>query len=82
MKELGCYTDGQRQEIDTCDTWACLACAGQWRKLTEISIRRRMHAVRQSEADLSRPAADSALSKLERQGFEKTDAIKHLEAET
>eukprot|EP00983_Pelagomonas_calceolata_P004682 153203-Pelagomonas_calceolata.AAC.1 len=28
MKELGCYTDGQRQEIDTADTWACPACAG------------------------------------------------------
>eukprot|EP00983_Pelagomonas_calceolata_P041071 1137886-Pelagomonas_calceolata.AAC.3 len=27
-KELGCYTDGQRQEIDEADTWACPACAG------------------------------------------------------
>eukprot|EP00983_Pelagomonas_calceolata_P059619 1146008-Pelagomonas_calceolata.AAC.2 len=28
MNELGCYTDGQRQEIDTADTWDCPACAG------------------------------------------------------
>eukprot|EP00983_Pelagomonas_calceolata_P022962 722497-Pelagomonas_calceolata.AAC.1 len=28
MKELGCYTDGQRQDIDAADTWACPACAG------------------------------------------------------
>eukprot|EP00983_Pelagomonas_calceolata_P029068 910327-Pelagomonas_calceolata.AAC.1 len=28
MKELGCYTDGQRQEIDTASTWACPASAG------------------------------------------------------
>eukprot|EP00983_Pelagomonas_calceolata_P028253 884888-Pelagomonas_calceolata.AAC.1 len=28
MKELGCYTGGQRQEVDAADTWACLACAG------------------------------------------------------
>eukprot|EP00983_Pelagomonas_calceolata_P060336 1146323-Pelagomonas_calceolata.AAC.2 len=37
MKELGCYTDGRRQEIDVVDTWACPACAGlkMHRKLTE-----------------------------------------------
>eukprot|EP00983_Pelagomonas_calceolata_P102842 1158851-Pelagomonas_calceolata.AAC.10 len=23
MRELGCSTDGQRQEIDTADTWDC-----------------------------------------------------------
>eukprot|EP00983_Pelagomonas_calceolata_P078785 1154372-Pelagomonas_calceolata.AAC.2 len=28
MKELGCYTDGQRQEVNAADTWACPACAG------------------------------------------------------
>eukprot|EP00983_Pelagomonas_calceolata_P008716 284176-Pelagomonas_calceolata.AAC.1 len=28
MKELGCYTDGQRQVIDAADTWACPACTG------------------------------------------------------
>eukprot|EP00983_Pelagomonas_calceolata_P011116 358316-Pelagomonas_calceolata.AAC.1 len=30
MKELGCYTDGQRQleEVDAANTWACPACAG------------------------------------------------------
>eukprot|EP00983_Pelagomonas_calceolata_P086341 1156740-Pelagomonas_calceolata.AAC.1 len=28
MEELGCYTGGQRQEIDAADTWACPACAG------------------------------------------------------
>eukprot|EP00983_Pelagomonas_calceolata_P010727 346916-Pelagomonas_calceolata.AAC.1 len=28
MKELGCYTDRQRQEIDEADTWARPACAG------------------------------------------------------
>eukprot|EP00983_Pelagomonas_calceolata_P003654 119545-Pelagomonas_calceolata.AAC.1 len=28
MKELGCYNDGQRQEIDAANTWACPACAG------------------------------------------------------
>eukprot|EP00983_Pelagomonas_calceolata_P032029 1005073-Pelagomonas_calceolata.AAC.1 len=28
MKALGCYTDGQRQEIDAADAWACPACAG------------------------------------------------------
>eukprot|EP00983_Pelagomonas_calceolata_P062007 1147096-Pelagomonas_calceolata.AAC.1 len=28
MEKLGCYTDGQRQEIDAADTWACPACAG------------------------------------------------------
>eukprot|EP00983_Pelagomonas_calceolata_P087151 1156895-Pelagomonas_calceolata.AAC.1 len=28
IKELGYYTDGQRQEIDTADTWSCPACAG------------------------------------------------------
>eukprot|EP00983_Pelagomonas_calceolata_P051793 1142565-Pelagomonas_calceolata.AAC.2 len=30
---------------------------------------------RQNEPDLSRPTADSALSNLERQGFEKPDAL-------
>eukprot|EP00983_Pelagomonas_calceolata_P060958 1146607-Pelagomonas_calceolata.AAC.2 len=28
MKEIGCYTGGQRQDIDAADTWACPACAG------------------------------------------------------
>eukprot|EP00983_Pelagomonas_calceolata_P004875 159707-Pelagomonas_calceolata.AAC.1 len=28
MKELGCYNDGLRQEIDAANTWACPACAG------------------------------------------------------
>eukprot|EP00983_Pelagomonas_calceolata_P004378 142497-Pelagomonas_calceolata.AAC.1 len=28
MKELGCCTDGQRQEIDAANTRACPACAG------------------------------------------------------
>eukprot|EP00983_Pelagomonas_calceolata_P072703 1151830-Pelagomonas_calceolata.AAC.2 len=27
MKELGCYTGGQRQEVDATDTWACPAYA-------------------------------------------------------
>eukprot|EP00983_Pelagomonas_calceolata_P012115 388350-Pelagomonas_calceolata.AAC.1 len=27
MKEVGCYSDKQRQEIETADTWACPACA-------------------------------------------------------
>eukprot|EP00983_Pelagomonas_calceolata_P015397 487859-Pelagomonas_calceolata.AAC.1 len=26
-KELGCYTEGKRQEIDAADIWACPACA-------------------------------------------------------
>eukprot|EP00983_Pelagomonas_calceolata_P044572 1139348-Pelagomonas_calceolata.AAC.1 len=28
LKELGCYTDGQRHKIDAANTWAFLACAG------------------------------------------------------
>eukprot|EP00983_Pelagomonas_calceolata_P045163 1139588-Pelagomonas_calceolata.AAC.1 len=28
MKERGCYVDGQIQEIDAADTWACHARAG------------------------------------------------------
>eukprot|EP00983_Pelagomonas_calceolata_P025769 807014-Pelagomonas_calceolata.AAC.1 len=97
MKELGCYTDGQRQEIDTADTWACPACAGldiaqkidrerqskeelirvtclpSWEPeeskeiWPEFKQRLLEFEARQSEHDLSRPTADSALSNLERQ---------------
>ena len=27
MKEVGCYTDDQRGEVDNNETWACPACA-------------------------------------------------------
>eukprot|EP00983_Pelagomonas_calceolata_P039063 1137031-Pelagomonas_calceolata.AAC.1 len=105
MKELRCYTDGQRQVIDAADTWACPACTGlnnaqktdrecqsreeiikvtwmpSWEpeetKETRPEFQQRLlkFEAKQSEPDLSRPTADSALSNLERQGFEKPHAI-------
>eukprot|EP00983_Pelagomonas_calceolata_P065015 1148404-Pelagomonas_calceolata.AAC.2 len=102
MKELGCYTDGQRQEIDAADKWACPACAGlnnaqkmdrecqsreelvrvtgcppgSLRKLKKPGVNSKSVCLnsKPSKLDLSRPTADSALSDLERQGFEKPDA--------
>eukprot|EP00983_Pelagomonas_calceolata_P000905 32723-Pelagomonas_calceolata.AAC.1 len=76
MKELGCYTDGQRQEKDEADMWACPACAG-------LDITQKIDRECQSEEELIRAkrirplptVADSALSNLEIQGFKKPHAI-------
>jgi hypothetical protein len=103
MKELGCYSDEQRQDIAAANTWACPACASltnaqkitreqqtkdelrrvtwkpswesedlqeTWPKFKECLLN---FEAQQSEPNLSVPTADSTLSNLERQGFEKPD---------
>ena len=103
MKDLGCYTDDQRQELNEADPWACPACIDLnhnqkaareqqstdelWRVTWKPSwepeetkevwpgfhMRLLEFEARESEPELSRPTADSALTNLERQGFEKSE---------